>query len=205
MKRRHHHTFAFSFLALFAAFLQYGATGCSGSDPGACSVDVPGKTFSFRVHNVGTRTLRLTRGCGSDEPITLETPMGVASTGSGGCRNLCEDVYDGDAAQAGFGCMDCGIGMGLALDPGKIATVTWDRRVYVTHVVDESCGDHGGKSCQLAKTVAATATQKGVLSLCADGEGPVNGDAVSGFCKEDEETVDFTVDTTGDEATIEVQ
>ncbi|UQA59376.1 hypothetical protein [Polyangium aurulentum] len=199
------HTFAFSFLALVAAVLQYGATGCSGNDPAACSVDAPGKPFTFHVHNVGTRKLRLTKGCGSELPITLDTPMGTASIGSGDCATTCEDLYAGGPSQPGFGCADCGTGMGLALEPGKTATLTWDRRVYVKHDIDTSCGDYDRDSCSLAQTVAATAAQKGVLGVCADEHGDVGDGRVSGFCIDDEETTAFTVDTTGDETTIEVQ
>jgi hypothetical protein len=207
MKRPYRYFLATSFMAFFAAILSSGMAGCSddGGGRGACLIDPPGRTFTFHVHNGGSKMLRLTYGCGAELPIQLDTQNGAAEIGSGDCSLKCEDVYDGVATTVNPGCADCGPGMGEALAPGATVDIVWDRRVYIAHTIDGTCGDIAGTNCALAEATALKDAHTGVLRVCADGKTPEDIGGVPGFCSGEEQMVNFTVNTLGDEATIEVQ
>jgi hypothetical protein len=194
-------------MAFFTAILSSGIAGCSddGGGKGACLVDLPGRTFTFHVHNGGTRTLRLTYGCGAELPIRLDLQDGSAEIGSGDCSLKCDDVYDGKGTTVEPGCADCGPGMGETLAPGATVDITWDRRVYVAHSIDGTCGDIAGTNCALPVVIPLLEAQTGVLRVCADSKTPEDIGGVPGVCSGEEEMVNFTVSTLGDEATIEVQ
>jgi hypothetical protein len=207
MTRPYRNILISSFLALSAAVLPYGVAGCGSKAEETClgTVAPPGQSFTFHVHNGGSKTLRLTYGCGDELPIQLDTPAGSLGIGSTDCTWTCESIYDGSAAMSGpFSCTDCGPGQGAALDPGATVDITWDRRVYAATNVDPSCGGGAGAQCMLATAVVPAVAQKGVLTVCAEAaiEGGFQGACGSAA---DEQAHGFTIDTTGDEGTIEVQ
>jgi hypothetical protein len=224
MNRAHRHTVSSALLVLFGALLQQG-TGCgsvtgtcggascfagTGADTGtggtaaSCQLDPAASTFTFHIHNGGTKSLRLPVGCGATLPITVDTSGGSLPIGPGGlssCDYTCDQVNAGDAAP---GCGDCGDGVSDDLGPGVTADIQWDRRVFVASTSDAMC-TAGGETdpCAQGTAVAPTTAQTGVLSLCADGLVAPMGDV--GACSGESTPLSFTVDTTKAEATIEVQ
>ncbi len=81
--------------------------------------------------------------------------------------------------------------------------ISWGRLVYTTFTAPPQCvGGQSGVSCALAKAVAPSATQAGVLTVCTGGAS--SGGPGGGYCS-GSETVNFTVDTTQSEGTIAVQ
>jgi hypothetical protein len=184
-----------------------GGYGTGGDDTGgsgtggaaACDLAPPGATFTFQVHNGGTKMLSLAYGCGANLPIVLDTPAGMASAGPGAvdtCEFNCEEVYGGQEDGA---CSDCGGGEGAALAPGATAAIKWDRRVYVAFMSDPACTRGVPESCALGEPVTSSSAQKGVITVCT-----ATGLDGAGYC-ETTETVTFTLDTTGTSGTIEVQ
>ena len=181
---------------------QGGGGGEGGGSNAACMLEPPGKSFTFHVHNGGTKALRLTYGCGATLPIEVETPKGALDISPGGvnsCEVTCDRVHEGFPNR---GCTDCGPGVGAPLEPGMTKDITWDRRVYTAHMADPKCsGSTTGNDCALGALVAPASAQKGVLTVCSSA--PSGGD---GYCSEkDQSTVSFTLDTAKDEGTIEVQ
>jgi hypothetical protein len=186
-----------------------GSVGAGGSNPGPgapCHVDPAGSTFTFHVHNTGTQMLSLTYGCGGTMPMVLNTPAGMLSIGPGavnGCEFTCEMFYKGPVQQ---GCSDCGPGVGAILAPGSTVDIPWDRRVYEAHTADPSCVmGMTGVSCALAVSMAPTASQAGVLTVCGSVSPAALGNNAGGYCTSSTFTVNFMADTTKTEATIDVQ
>jgi len=172
-----------------------GAT--SDANAGACALDTSKGSFTFHVHNGGTRSLTLGLGCGRSLPIQIQTATGELPAGPGPedtCEFTCDDVYAGHS-QPGA-CSDCGPGVASALGPGATVDVTWDRRAYTERAVDLACTTGTG-SCAWGASVAPAASQAGVLSVCTSSTG------FPGSCTTSD-TVAFTVDTTKSEATIQV-
>jgi hypothetical protein len=156
--------------------------------------------FTFHIRNVGTNVLNLPLGCGDQRPIVLETPMGALSIGptdEGICDESCEDVYG--QSQPEF-CTDCGDGVGIVVAAGATADIAWDRRVYQTRDADPSCVEGANNvQCDLPLTVAPTATQSGVVSLC-----PYSQFGLQGCSSAPALMFNFTVDTTAPAAVIDV-
>jgi hypothetical protein len=171
---------------------------CSGrSDRGAaCSVDPEGTSFTLHIHNAGTNALTLNYGCGFTMPITLTTSLGavpIAPPGPGGaCDGTCEYAYANGPPEP---CSDCGAGVGADLPPGATVDIPWKRRVLTAS--SSSCA--GAVSCELAHAVTPTAVQAGILTVCNDPP------PASGYCLSTTTDVPFTVDTTHNDATIDVQ
>lgn len=175
----------------------------------SCAIDPTGM-FTFHVHNAGAQTLHWDLGCKRSVPIVLHLPAGDMPTGPGAvdtCEYTCEQVY---AATAAPGlCTDCGAGYVGTVAPGASGDIVWDRRVYTAYAFDPACRTPSGitpgpgATCALGHTVAPSATQSGTLAVCP-------GTVYPRFCSVNNKqvafsTVEFTVDTTGAEATIEVQ
>ncbi|HEX3343990.1 MAG TPA: hypothetical protein VHS09_05425, partial [Polyangiaceae bacterium] len=95
---------------------------------------------------------------------------------------------------------------GAALAAGATVDLAWDRRVYVAHVADPQCvGGMSGVTCALAQSVAPTATQQGSISYCSGSVSGGSCGASSSGGGGATESAMFTVDTTTNEATIDVQ
>jgi hypothetical protein len=170
----------------------------SDAPAAACALDPSKGSFTFHVHNGGSRSLTLALGCGRSLPIQIQTATGELPAGPGPedtCEFTCDDVYAGHS-QPGA-CSDCGPGVASALGPGATVDVTWDRRAYTERAVDLSCTTGTG-SCAWGASVAPAASQAGVLTVCTSATG------FPGSCSTSD-TVAFTVDTTKGEATIEVK
>lgn len=173
-----------------------GSAACALGDPA-------GTTLTLHVKNDGARALTLAYGCGALPPLTLVTPAGTRDTGPFGintCGVDCKAAYAGQGVGA---CSDCGPGYGASLGAGATVDLAWDRRVYVAQTIESSCV--GGQpvpvdqSCALEQSVAPSASQQGTLTICTQPSG-----MGTGYCSKTE-TVPFTIDTTGTEATIHVQ
>jgi hypothetical protein len=161
-----------------------------------CALDPTG-VFVFHVHNAGTGTLVLALGCRASFPIALATPAGRLPISPGSadvCGFSCDEIYSGHVAPGA--CSDCGPGDFLSIAPGDTANVPWDRRVYLNHEVSASCAPSGQGTCALGVAVAPSATQAGALTTCPDDQHP------TGSCLAPKVT-EFTVDTTGADATIQ--
>src|SRR5262249_2014450 len=157
--------------------------------------DPPGATFTLHLTNDGARALTLAYGCGSLPPIALVTPVGTSRTDPfdvNPCGIDCKTVYGG---QGVFACPDSGPGYAASLGPGATVDLAWDRRVYVAQEIDSRClGGQpvsSGQDCALEQAVAASASQKGTLTICSQPSGMGGG-----YCSTSE-TVPFTMDTTG--------
>jgi hypothetical protein len=177
--------------------------GSGGEGGGSCYVDPPGTTFTFHVHNAGSRDLGLAYGCGGSSPITLSTPSGPLSIGPGAvnpCEFTCEGDYKGPVQN---GCSDCGGGVGADLAAGTTADIGWDHRVYVAHTADPQCvGGQTGVGCALAEALAPSTAQQGTLVVCTGGAS--SGGPGGGYCS-GSESVSFTLDVTQSAGTIDVQ
>jgi hypothetical protein len=174
------------------------ASGDAGQDTRAvCALDPLG-TFVFHVTNVGTTTLFVQLDCRGVIPISLSTPEGRLPTAPGAvtdtCGFTCDDVYAGHVTAGA--CMLCSTNGFQSVAPGDTANVSWDRRVYRTHQADVACTPAPGP-CALGIAVAPTTTQLGALVTCPAGESGM----VSCLAPKAQE---FTVDTSGAEATIDV-
>ena len=180
-----------------------GTQGTGGA--GVCQLDPKG-SFTFHVHNAGTKMLRLALGCGATLPIDLVTPEGTLSIGPGGVGNTCEftcdEVYGGGNTGE---CSDCGPGVSADLSPGVTADIQWDRRVYVDQMVVAQCApDDPEGVCAFGEAVKPSAAQSGVLTTCDDTAASQSG--IVGSCATGSTAaVSFTLDTTQAEGTIEVQ
>lgn len=195
-------TIAF-FAASSLALLLSAACGGETTPPPDCSIDAPGKNFTFTINNTGTRNLRLAYGCGTNYPITLTTTHGTLGIGAETaefCGTSCDAVYKG---YINFGCSDCGPGYGADLGPGASATIQWDRRVYQHHTAPMACsGNESGNDCALGMLVTET-TVSGTLSVCNDGSMTTPGD---GYCSTDNlEPFPFTLDLSKDSISVDVQ
>lgn len=110
----------------------------------------------------------------------------------------CDPIFAGESSPSVYG--DCGIGHGADLAPGATVDLAWDRRVYQSYSVPPECSGHpDGNSCWLGLAVAASTTQTGEITICANG----GSSPQDGYCT-NPETVPVSFDTSGDEATIEV-
>ena len=188
----------------------------AGGDAGetsapSCAIDPPG-TFTFHVHNAGSATLAWNLGCMHSLPIVLHLPEGDLPTGPGavdGCEFTCDLIYAGTATPGG--CSDCGPGYSGSAAAGGSGDIIWDRRVYTRLAFEPACRASSSPvispqaTCALGHAVAPSATQSGTISVCP-------GTVYLGSCHDpatsqtiQPRTIDFTVDTTGTEATIEVQ
>jgi hypothetical protein len=168
--------------------------GADGAN--ACALEPTG-AFVFHVHNAGASPLLLELGCRSALPITLATPSGRLPIGPGsvdGCGFTCDEVYSGHVTPGA--CSDCGGGDFLSISSGASGDIPWDRRVYIRHDVDAACSTQTG-TCALGFAVAPTTAQHGALTWCPVDQHP------TGSCLAPMAT-EFTVDTTGADATIDV-
>jgi hypothetical protein len=182
------------------AGLDAGSTDAPGESAAQCPLDPKG-SFVFHVHNKGTRMLSLALGCGGSLPIVLQTANGSAPIGPGPedvCEFTCDNVY---ACKAGQSCSDCGPGYGAPLGPGMTADIQWDRRTYVETRTDPQCVvqcNGSSPTCALGTSLAPSASQAGVLTVCTSTSLGAGSCATS-------EMVSFAIDTTQPQGTIEVQ
>ena len=85
---------------------------------------------------------------------------------------------------------------------------TWDRRTYTETMTDAQCSGGVSQTCALGTRVAPAASQVGVLTVCTDGSfGPYVATCGFGLVDASSSTdaVSFTIDTTKNEGTIELQ
>jgi hypothetical protein len=186
-----------------------GHAGSGGSataeDSGAKKCELaPKGEFTFHIRNGGTSLLRLALGCGAKLPIDLDTPDGKLGIGPGNadaCERSCDLVYDSPIPQCPGFCTDCANGKLVTIGSGATGDMEWDRRVYVPKMAEQRCladpSCPSGKSCAFGIAVAPKANQMGTLTICTD----PNAQGV--YCATSR-TVSFTVDTTAQEGTIEV-
>jgi hypothetical protein len=170
--------------------------GGSGSGNPACALDPTG-SFVFHVHNAGTGPITLDLGCGRRPPIELTTPAGSAGIGPGSgdqCEFTCDQVFGGHTTPGA--CSDCGPGVTKTLAPGETFDVTWDRRVYTRRAAAPPCSTGTG-NCAFGSAVAPTTAQAGAITTCPAAL------QQTGACLAIT-TTEFTVDTTGSDATIDV-
>jgi hypothetical protein len=170
--------------------------GADGGADGQCALDPTG-SFVFHVHNAGTTMLVLDLGCGKTLPVVLATPAGRLPIGPGGvdtCEFTCDQIYSGHNTPGG--CTDCGPGVSKTLAPDGTVDVPWDRRVYERHTLAPPCSTATG-TCALGTAVAQNAMQLGAVTACPS-------DKSMPFACTAPLTTEFTVDTTGAEATIDV-
>jgi hypothetical protein len=173
-----------------------GAGGSAGGGGSDCALAPKGTKFTFHVHNPGTTTLTLFLGCSRSIPIVLDTPDGKLSIGPGSvdvCEFTCDQVYARQVTPGG--CSDCGPGYSKTIAPGMSADIEWERLVYVRHPVDSSCANGTG-TCALGVPVAASKMQTGVVTACAS-PNPT-------FSCAQPKMVNFTIDTTASDGTIEL-
>lgn len=170
-----------------------GARGGGGED---CELDTPGEQFTFHVTNVGDDTLGLFFGCGDYSPIELRTDDGLYGLGAENaevCGYTCEYVYDGGTNNS---CSDCGPPSFFELGSGTTTTIVWDRRVFVPQRAPAACSGHESQNeCALGVRVGSEVTS-GILTYCS--ELPQTPS-----CPEAE--LEFAIDLTADEATIEIE
>lgn len=179
-----------------------GGTGAGGS-ANVCKHDAPGKTFKLHLHNKGMRSLNLAYGCGAFPPFYIDTkngkePLSPAPESQVDNGFTCDAIFAGGKSPGVYS--DCGPGYGAAFGPGTTVDLTWDRRSYEPFMVPAECSGHADNDdCFLGHAVAASSTQKAELTICKDG-----GMGTIGYCTSPE-VVPVTFDTTGDEATLEIQ
>jgi hypothetical protein len=169
----------------------------AGADTAARCALEPTGAFTFHVHNAGATDIIVDLGCGRALPIVLATPSGRLPIGPGGvdsCEFTCDQIYAGQRSPGG--CTDCGGGVSQTVAPGATADIGWDRRVYALRTVEAGCAQATG-SCAFGQAVAPMAAQLGVLTTCPADQQPTSS------CLTPTST-EFTVDTTGDAATIDV-
>jgi hypothetical protein len=183
--------------------------GNNDADPTGCALDPIGM-FTFHVHNVGDRTLAWDLGCMRNLPIFLEVPQGILPTGPGAydyCEFTCDQIFAGTVTPGG--CSDCGPGYSGIAAPGETRDIVWDRRVYTGEYFNNDCRPSAptppGATCARGHAVAPSAAQSGTITVC-------DGTVVQSVCRDSAtgqtiatRTVEFTVDTTGTDAVIDVQ
>jgi hypothetical protein len=166
--------------------------------------------FTFHVRNAGEEALAWSLGCQRNLPIWLHLPEGDLPTGPGAvdiCEFTCDRIYAGTSLPGG--CTDCGGGYSGRAAPGASADIVWDRRVYTSHTYDPACFPSTvppmSTTCALGRAIAPSATQSGTITVCP-------GEIMLSNCREpgtgrpiESRKVEFTVDTTGTEAVIEVR
>ena len=172
----------------------HGGAGTNGS---MCAL-APTGTFTFHVHNGTNGTINLYLGCARPPrfPSCSKHPAGALPAGPGtigSCGFTCDKIYGESYLPAG--CTDCGGGAIYTMTPGQTTDIGWDRRVYVALTIDAACAPFPGQTCALGKPVSRSAAQSGTLRVCTT--------FVTLGCG-DPRDVPFTIDTTGDAATIEV-
>jgi len=186
-----------------ASVLVVLALASCGSDPvpvgpgatgGLCALDPKG-TFVLHLHNASGVPVLWNDGCGTGMPFDLETPGGTVSAGSGrigDCGASCDEYYAGPVY-----CLNmCEARGGTGTAAGATTNLMWDRRVYGTHTVDAACSSQAdGRECAWGQAVAPNPAQKGTLRLC---------EKYLTYTCERTRDVPFTIDTTKDEATIEI-
>jgi hypothetical protein len=149
-------------------------------------------------------------GCRRTSPIVLHLPEGDLPTGSEAidfCGFTCEQIYA--RGMPGF-CTDCGPGYSDRVAPGGSALIDWDRRVYTSHTLDPACRPPSPPQewpCALGHAVTPSPAQSGTITICPGTVPNPN----PGACQDASgnpvalRPVEFTVDTTGTEAVIEVR
>jgi len=171
------------------------ATVVDGADA-SCTLAPTGQ-FTFHLHNAGTSNLIVDLGCGATSPVAIDTTAGTLGAAPGNadvCEFSCDQVYAGLVVPGG--CTDCGGGMQKTLAPGYVVDVPWDRRAYVERAVDPLCSTRTGM-CALGIFVAPKPAQKGAVTTCPADQHP------TASCLQPLVT-NFTIDTTGAEATLDV-
>jgi hypothetical protein len=162
-----------------------------------CVHDAPGASFTFHVHNTGSRLLRLDEGCGGSLPITVDTAGGTFPIAPGAvdaCEVNCDAIFAGGSNP---GCSDCGAGVFGAVPSGGTLDISWDRRYYVSYSVDAVCSGHSGNDhCGLGVRVDP-ATTSGTLTVITGGGATTGGPITTS-------PFNFSFDLTASEATISV-
>jgi hypothetical protein len=178
-------------------------TGGTNGDGGVCQL-APRGMFTFHVHNAGTASMTLTYGCGAKLPLELDTPDGKLGAGPGNadaCEKSCDLIYSSPNPQCPGSCTDCALGMLEEIAPGGSTDIAWDRRVYVAKMAEQPCfvdRTCPPGNCAFGIAVASKPSQTGRLTICTD------PNAVGVSCATSR-TVDFTIDTTSSEATIDAR
>jgi hypothetical protein len=168
------------------------------TDSAACRLDPTG-SFTFHFHNAGTYPLLFRIGCHLALPITLATPAGrlpIVPDDVDTCGFTCDEIYAGHVTPGA--CTACDSGGFKDLVPGDTADAVWDRRVYARHDARPPCAAVVG-TCALGTAVAPAPAQRGAIGVC----GPDVHEPTPACVQEIES--EFTVDTTGAEATIELR
>lgn len=117
-----------------------------------CEVFPPGAPFTFKIHNVGERHLRLAFGCGKAIPIEVNgDPISAGQVDS--CELDCASVTPETPAP---GCSDCGPGVGALLEPGATVEIPWNRLSYAERAYVPSCsGNPFVQTCGLGRNLVA--------------------------------------------------
>ena len=181
------------------------SNGNSDAAPSWCALDPTGM-FTFHVHNVGDQTLTWDLGCTRNLPISLDgRPAGPGAFDY--CEFTCDQIYAGTVTPGG--CSDCGPGYSGTAAPGETKDIVWDRRVYTGEYFNTDCRPSAptsaGATCALGHAVAPSAAQSGTITVC-------DGTVVQSICRDSStgqsiatRNVEFSVDTTGTDAVIDVR
>jgi hypothetical protein len=166
--------------------------------------------FTFHLRNAGDQMISWDPGCAMSIPIVLHLPEGDLPAGpwpADICGHTCDEVYAGTAFPGGC-TTDCGLGYAVPVAPGALADIVWDRRVYTAHTFDAACRSFSSPTwmmCALGRAVAPAAAQSGTIKICPGTVPWPGGCQNSAGMSIDSRSVEFTVDTTGSEAIIEVR
>jgi hypothetical protein len=170
--------------------------GGEGGAGGVCALEPEG-SFVIHVHNAGMGPIVLDLVCGQGFPIDLDTPVGtlnVSPAGGDFCAFTCDRIFAGHVTPGA--CSDCGPGVTKTLAAGDTFDYAWDRRVYSPREAEPPCSKTTG-NCAFGSAVAPTAAQTGALTTCPAAV------RQTGSCLAST-TTQFTIDTTGTDATIDV-
>jgi hypothetical protein len=185
-----------------------GSAGSAGSgmEGGTATTNcelAPKGQFTFHIRNTSTMPMKLALGCGAKIPIELDTPDGRLGTGPGNadpCEKSCDLVYTDPIPQCPGFCTDCGNGELVTIAAGATDDIQWDRRVYVAKMAEQQClvdpTCPAGQNCAFGIAVSPKADQTGTLTICTD------PNAAGVYCPTSR-TVNFTIDTSSAEGTIE--
>lgn len=183
-------------------FCDFNGTGCPQDQIDQCGPLPEGTPFVFRVHNTGSRELRLAYGCGEYFPIVIGG-LNVGKELGDPCGVTCDEV---SVDTPNPGCAGCGSGMGVPLPPGSSVEIPWDHHLYLPAHVPFGCkgipaSDPTG-ACALGvdyATVLGTSSASVTIMVCNDQTGP------PGYCDTSESQAGQTVDLSGDSLDLDVQ
>jgi hypothetical protein len=115
----------------------------------------------------------------------------------------CDPIFSGGSVTTGSG--ECGWGNGKRVPPDTTVDLTWDHRAKLYVQIPSTCsGASSPLNCWLGVAMPPTASQAGALNVRDCGSAEPNPRDVA-CALGDDETVSVSFDTTGDEATIEIE